>query len=31
MEALKLLSAAGVGIFLGLNLTVVADLVGQIS
>jgi hypothetical protein len=31
MESLKLLSAAGVGIFPGLNLAVVADLVGQIS
>ncbi len=31
MEAVKLLSAAGVGIFPELNLTVVADLVGQVS
>jgi hypothetical protein len=31
MEAVKLLSAAGVGIFPGMNLAVVADLVGQIS
>ena len=31
MEAVKLLSAAGVGVFPGLNLAVVADLVGQIS
>ena len=31
MEAVKLLSAAGVGVFPGLDLTVVADLVGQIS
>ncbi len=31
MEALKLTSAAGFGTFPGLDLTVVADLVGQIS
>ncbi|MBA3474209.1 MAG: hypothetical protein H0T57_13450 [Rubrobacter sp.] len=31
MEALKLTSAAGFGTFTGLDLTVVADLVGQIS
>lgn len=31
VEAVKLLSAAGVGIFPELNLAVVADLAGQVS
>jgi hypothetical protein len=31
VEAVKLLSAAGVGVFPGLNLGAVADLAGQVS